>query len=76
MSLLKRPRLERKRSNRYSEGYNRAQIRLDGLGSTLELTEALIQVRQAELNYAQTVFNYLMAKASYDLAIGRVPLID
>ena len=60
-----------------SEGYNRAQIRLDnGLGSTLELTEALIQVRQAELNYAQTVFNYLMAKASYDLAIGRVPLID
>ena len=60
-----------------SEGYNRAQIRLDnGLGSTLELTEALLQVRQAELNYAQTVFNYLMAKASYDLAIGRVPLID
>ena len=60
-----------------SEGYNRAQIRLDnGLGSTLELTEALLQVRQAELNYAQTVFSYLTAKASYDLAIGRVPMID
>lgn len=60
-----------------NEGYNRAQIRLDnGLGSTLELTEALLQVREAELNYAQTVFNYLSAKASYDLAIGRVPLID
>ena len=30
-----------------SEGYNRAQIRLDnGLGSTLELTEALLQVRK------------------------------
>ncbi|MBK97213.1 MAG: hypothetical protein CL672_00245 [Balneola sp.] len=59
------------------EGYNRTQIRLDnGLGSTLELTEALLQVREAELNYAQTVFNYLLAKASYDLAIGRVPLID
>lgn len=60
-----------------NEGYIRAQIRLDnGLGSTLELTEALLQVREAELNYAQTVFNYLSAKASYDLAIGRVPLID
>ena len=56
-----------------NEGYNRAQIRLDnGLGSTpFELTEALLQVREAELNYAQTVFNYLSAKASYDLAIGR-----
>ena len=57
-----------------NEGYNRAQIRLDnGLGSTLELTEALLQV--SELNCEQ-VFNYLSAKASYDLAIGRVPLID
>lgn len=60
-----------------SEGYNRAQIRLDnGLGSTLELTEALLQVKEAELNYAQTVFSYLTAKANYDLAIGRVPLVD
>jgi outer membrane protein TolC len=60
-----------------NEGYNRAQIRLDnGLGSTLELTEALLQVKEAELNYAQTVFSYLTAKANYDLAIGRVPLVD
>ena len=60
-----------------SEGYNRAQIRLDnGLGSTLELTEALLQVKEAELNYAQTVFSYLTAKANYDLAVGRVPLVD
>lgn len=58
-------------------GYNRAQKRLDnGLGSQLELTEADIQVREAEVNYALMVFNYLSAKANYDLAIGQVPFID
>ena len=60
-----------------TECYTLAQIRLvNGLGSTLELTEALIQVREAELNYAQTVFSYLTAKAYYDLAIGMVPLVN
>ena len=58
-------------------GYERAQLRLtNGLGSTLELTEALLQVREAERNYAQTVFNYLIAKANYDLATGKVPFVE
>lgn len=58
-------------------GYERAQLRLDnGLGSTLEVTEALLQVREAERNYAQTVFTYLVAKANYDLAIGKVPFVE
>jgi len=58
-------------------GYERAQKRLDsGLGSQLELTEAEIQVREAEVNYAIMVFNYLTAKANYDLATGMVPFVD
>lgn len=58
-------------------GYDRAQKRLDsGLGSQLELTEAEIQVREAEVNYAIMVFNYLTAKANYDLATGMVPFVD
>jgi outer membrane protein TolC len=58
-------------------GYDRAQKRLNsGLGSQLELTEADIQVREAEVNYALMVFNYLSAKANYDLAIGKVPFVD
>ncbi len=58
-------------------GYERAQKRFDnGLGSQLELTEAEIQVREAEVNYAIMVFNYLTAKANYDLATGMVPFVD
>jgi hypothetical protein len=40
------------------------------------VTEALLQVREAERNYAQTVFTYLVAKANYDLAIGKVPFVE
>lgn len=60
-----------------TEGYSRAQKRLEsGLGSQLEVTEAEVQVRQAEVNYALMVFNYLTAKAQYDLATGIVPFVD
>ena len=60
-----------------TEGYDRARKRLEnGLGSQLEVTDAEVQVRQAELNYALMVFEYLTAKATYDLAIGRVPYVD
>ena len=59
------------------EGYERAKARLEnGIGSQLDVTEAEFQLRQAEVNYAQTVFNYLSAKARYDLAIGKVPFVD
>lgn len=60
-----------------NEGYERAQKRLEnGLGSQLELTDAEIQVRQAEVNYALMVYQYLTAKAEYDLATGKVPFVD
>lgn len=60
-----------------NEGYERAQKRLEnGLGSQLELTDAEVQVRQAEVNYAVMVYQYLTAKAEYDLATGKVPFVD
>lgn len=63
--------------NQAQTGYQRAQKRLDsGLGSQLELSEAEIQVREAEVNYAIMIFNYLSAKANYDLAVGAVPFVD
>lgn len=59
------------------EGYERAKLRFDnGLGSQIEVTEAEVQVRQAEVNYTVMVFNYLTAKAQFDLATGIVPFID
>lgn len=58
-------------------GYERALLRYNnGLGSQQEVTDAQLQLRQAELNYAQMVFNYLAAKTNYDQAIGKVPFID
>ncbi len=59
------------------QGYQRAQARLEnGMGSQLDVTNAELQLREAEANYARMVFNYLSAKAQYDQAIGMVPFVD
>ena len=52
-----------------------AQYR-EGLGSQLELTDAEVALRQSEFNYAQAVYDYLVARAELDQATGRVPLVD
>ncbi len=50
-----------------------AQYR-EGLGSQLELIDAEEALRQSEFNYAQAVYDYLVARAQLDEAAGRVPL--
>lgn len=58
------------------QGYDRAEARYqNGVGTQQELTDADLQLRQAETSYAQTVFNYLNAKAQYDQALGLVPFV-
>lgn len=52
-----------------------AQYR-EGLGSQLELTDSEVALRQSEFNYAQAVYDYLVARAQLDEAVGRVPLVD
>jgi len=52
-----------------------AQYR-EGLGSQLELTDAEVALRQSEFNYAQAVYDYLVARARLDAATGEVPLVD
>lgn len=52
----------------------RAQYR-EGLGSQLELTDAEVALRQSEFNYAQAVYDFLVARARLDAAAGRVPLV-
>lgn len=52
-----------------------AQYR-EGLGSQLELTDAEVALRQSEFNYAQAVYDYLVARARLDEAVGQVPLVD
>lgn len=59
------------------EGFERAKSRLEnGLGSQLDVTNAELQLREAEANYAEMVYNYLSAKAEYDQAVGMVPFVD
>lgn len=48
----------------------------NGVGSQMEVTEAELQVREAELNYASLIAEYLNTKADFDLALGLVPMID
>lgn len=59
------------------EGYERARQRYEsGLGTQQEVTDAELQLREAETGYAQMVYSYLAAKAQYDQAIGRVPFVQ
>jgi outer membrane protein TolC len=48
----------------------------EGLGGQLELTDAEVALRQSEFNYAQAVYDYLVARAQLDEAVGQVPLVD
>ncbi len=50
-----------------------AQYR-EGLGSQLELTDAEVALRQSEFNYAESVFDYLSARAQIDQLVGQVPI--
>ena len=52
-----------------------AQYR-EGLSGQLELTDAEVALRQSEFNYAQAVYDYLVAWAQLDEAVGAVPMVD
>jgi outer membrane protein TolC len=52
----------------------RAQYR-EGLGSQLEMIDAEVALRQSEFNYAQAVYDYLVAQARLDEAAGQVPMV-
>lgn len=58
-------------------GYDRALSRFNtGIGTQLDVTEAELQLRQAQINYALLVFDYLNSKARYDQSIGQVPFVS
>jgi outer membrane protein len=46
----------------------------EGLGSQLQITDAENALRQSEFNYAQAVYDYLMARSQLDAAAGTVPV--
>jgi outer membrane protein TolC len=46
----------------------------EGLGSALELTDAEVALRQSEFNYAEAVYDYLVARARLEEAVGSVDI--
>ena len=44
-----------------------------GIGSRLQTSEAELALRESEFNYAQAVYDYLVARAQLELAVGLVP---
>jgi outer membrane protein TolC len=45
--------------------------RKQGIGSQLELTDAELALNQAKVNYLQAVYDYLVAVANLEKALGR-----
>jgi outer membrane protein len=45
----------------------------EGLGSQLQVTDADLALRQSEYNYAQAVYEHLVARSNLDAALGTVP---
>ena len=44
-----------------------------GVGSQLQITDAEVALRQSEFNYAQAVYDYLVARSELDAALGTAP---
>lgn len=74
---LERARAQRLAVHQANRGYEIASAQYrEGLSSQLELTDAEVALRQSEFNYAQAVYDYLVARAELDRATGSVPLVD
>jgi outer membrane protein TolC len=74
---LERARGQRLAVTQAGRGFDIASAQYrEGLGSQLELTDAEVALRQSEFNYAQAVYDFLVARAQLDQATGRVPLVD
>ncbi|NJD20226.1 MAG: TolC family protein [Gemmatimonadetes bacterium] len=74
---LLRARGQRLAVQQAQRGYEIASAQYrEGLGSQLELTDAEVALRESEFNYAQAVFDFLIARAQLDQATGQVPIVD
>ncbi len=74
---LERARGQRLAVRQATRGFEIASAQYrEGLGGQLELTDSEVALRQSEFNYAQAVFDYLVARAQLDQATGQVPMVD
>jgi outer membrane protein TolC len=52
--------------------YQKTQIKFqEGVGSTLEMTQAESELKNAQINYLNAVYDLVMAKIDYNKATGK-----
>lgn len=74
-SALERVAVQAKNVERAELNYRHAELRVEeGVSSQLELRDASQQLDQSRLNRLQAVHDYLVARASFEVALGRSPL--
>lgn len=75
MSALERVGVQEKNVERAELNYRHAELRVqEGVSTQLELREASQQLDQSRLNRLQAVHDYLVARSSFEVAVGRPPL--
>lgn len=58
-------------------GYEIASVQYrEGISSPLEVTDAEVALRQSEFNYAEAVYDYLVARAELEQALGLEPPVE
>ncbi|MDR2474813.1 MAG: TolC family protein [Bacteroidales bacterium] len=58
--------------NAAEKAYSISQARYkSGMGTLLELNDTEMAMRQAKLNYNQSIYNFISAKSDYNLLIGK-----
>lgn len=58
--------------NQAEKGYRISKTRYDvGAGTIVELNSAQMALLQADLNYSQSIFDFMSAQADYDKVIGK-----
>jgi outer membrane protein TolC len=71
---LERARSQRRAVDQAERGFEIASVEYrEGIGSQLQVTDAEEALRQAQFNYARSVYDFLSARARLELAIGMVP---
>ena len=77
IEALSRARAQKLAVQQATRGFEIASAQYrEGLGGQFELIDAEVALRQSEFNYAQAVFDYLVARAQLDEATGLVPFVD
>ncbi len=71
---LQRAESQRRAVEQATRGFEIASAEYNaGIGSRLQTTEAELALRETEFNYAQAVYDYLVARANLEAAVGSVP---